>query len=144
MPEGRDELRNELLAMLAAGQELPDETHQHLVDAFLEGHDLAAAHPFRTLMRSAWTATHAAGAPAMAALAVLQGLLLYLFGQEMLSGVLGMPPYAGGYMRVWLLLGVLWVMEIVVTVLTVAAITRRSPPEHQPRAQRLKRALRPR
>jgi hypothetical protein len=79
--------------------------------------------------------------PAVAGIAVVHGLTLLIIGKWMLEGVMYLSPYSSVYWPAWTMLGVIWVVEVLVTLATISLLTRRSDEGSESRA-RHRRALR--
>jgi len=136
MRDARDELRSEVMALLAASQELPTDLREHLVEAFLSRLETERRSSRDTeRLRALYRATVPVNPATMFGIALTHGVILFLMGHFMLDTVLGLPVYATGYMPAWVVLGVLWVMEVLVTVAVVSIVKRRDNPGRHQRAR---------
>jgi hypothetical protein len=133
MSDSREDLRDELMAMLAASEELPPDVREHVVDAFLAG--LQAGRPAR---HTGDRLTIPVSAPVLLGVALGQGAIIFVSGHWMLDGVLEFPTYAQQYMPAWIVLGVLWLVEVLVTLVVISVLTGRRELEGKTRGKRRK------
>jgi hypothetical protein len=127
MSSRRDELRDELMALLAAGDELSGDTHEQLVECFLariETEGLDARRPNR--LQRLYDELVPVGLPAVAGIVVAHGLTLLIIGKWMLEGVMSLSPFDSVYWPAWTMLGVIWVVEVLITLATISLLTHRT------------------
>lgn len=126
MSSNRDRLRDELMAMLAAGEELPDDTREQLVESFLariEAEGLDTRRESR--LRAVYQEIVPVSLPGVAGIAVAHGLTLLVIGKWMLEGVMYLAPYDSAYWPAWTMVGIIWVVEVLVTLATISLLTHR-------------------
>lgn len=136
----QNELRQELLATLAAGRELPGDTDEYLIDGLLARLEPAAPTPHRLEeLRALYDAVIPVKPSTVARIAVAQGVVLFVLAEYMIHRL--WPyffPNAGGYTLLWEMFAVIWLVEVVVTVGAVAAVSQRT--ERRTSSHRKRRA----
>lgn len=140
MQPERTQLRDEMLAMLAASRELPPDIDGHLVDALLTQLDgKQALRPRgKTLWRARigparrWSA-YPLGLPVMAAIAALEAVLMAMF-VNFLTAIMDLPRYSSYGTQVRTAAVVLWVAQVAVAIGILCLWDRRLEREAQGRA----------
>lgn len=123
-----NELRQELLATLAAGRELHGDADEYLVDgllARLEPGELAPRR--REELRALYDAVIPVKPSTVARIAAVQGVVLFVLAEFAINRA--WPyffPNSDGYILLWEMFAVIWLVEVIVTVGTVAAVSRRT------------------
>jgi hypothetical protein len=136
MRNSRDELHDELMAMLAASEELPAETREHLVEAFLlrmQREDPGAR--ISETIRALYGAMVPVNLLTVLGIALAHGVVLFVMAHRILDSTIGMYPYQDTYMPAWIMFGVLWVLEVVVTLAAISAVTRQRNPSRKRQAR---------
>lgn len=116
-----NDLREELLAVLAAHRELDGTVDEELIAGLLE--KLAHRAPQRGFYWDVKGAYHEhipVNPSTVAAIAAAQGLTLLVLGEYMFKQVLGFHPFTDGYAQAWLTFALIWVVEVIVTVAIIA------------------------
>lgn len=125
MRNTHDELRDELMVMIAASKELPDDTYELLVEAFLtklEAGKPVQDHPKRLAAR--YRDLDPMNVAIVAAIAAAQGLILWMFGEYTLHTVMDLPTNDSVYVPAWMTIGVLWVAEVILTTVVIAILAK--------------------
>lgn len=127
MQDAHDKLRDELMVMIAASQELPDDTYEPLAEAFLA--KLQAQAPaqrhfeqlggfYRGLVPVNFTA--------LVGIAAAQGLVLWALGDFMIHEVMNLSTYDSVYTPAWVMLGIVWISEVIITVAAISIFAKRT------------------
>jgi hypothetical protein len=147
MPDNRDELRDELLAILAAQRELPPDADAHLVDQLLtklERHENEMASrisPFREHVNALVSAIPLSMRQ-LAAVAFIEAVAVAFFGYIVI-GLFGIDTNNDHWipraMPLWDALAFLWLLQMI---LTIAVLTFFKPgrPDRLPDAPRRQQA----
>jgi hypothetical protein len=122
MDTRRDHLKSELSAMLAAGKDLPSDNHPALVDAVLgrleTEHLLEGPSRLRALLDE-WVPV---SVPGIVSIALAHGLTLLVLGKVFVEGVMGTSSYYQDYWPAWMMLGLIWLIEVAVTLVTISVL----------------------
>jgi hypothetical protein len=120
----RDELREEMMAILAANRELSAEADEALVDSLLAKMASTAARRGRSAeLRALYGRLVPVGPWTVAAIAGAQGAVMVVLGRYLLERVLAYSYYMDGYMRAWAVFGVLWLAEVLVTIAVLSILS---------------------
>lgn len=112
----REELRDELIAVLGATRELSPDTDQHLAEAFLRRVD-AGARRRATSRPERATSTYAGplSLSSLAVIAAIEGGVMY-FSDELMKGYLGVYSYSSANTPMNTVFIGLWLVQVALTV----------------------------
>jgi hypothetical protein len=144
MSTDRNDLREEILAVLAAHRELDGSADEELVAGLLERIDYQPVERSRRAdLRAAYDALIPVKPSTVVTIAVAQGAVLLVLGEMMIRNAFN-DYYAaqGGLIPGLATLGILWIAEVIATVAVLAALVPRDTSERV--RQRRSPASRPR
>jgi len=123
----RNELREELLAVLAANRELTGEQDEALVESFLAR--LEATQPHRPLirLREIYEQLVPLTFPTVLVIAAAQGVTLFTLGAYLLQR-LDFYYGADGFVQAWVVFGFMWLAEVLVTIAVLSILAPREKP----------------
>jgi hypothetical protein len=143
MPDNRDDLRDELLAILAAQRELPPDADAHLVDQLLtklERHESGMASrisPFREHVNALISAIPLSMRQ-FAGIALIEAVAVAFFGYIVI-GLFGIDTnndhWVARAMPLWDALAFLWLLQMVLTI-AVLTVFKPERPDRLPDASR--------
>lgn len=133
----RNELREELLAVLAASRELTGEEDGVLVESVLS--KLEAEHVHRQWL-AGWREIYEQLVPlkisTVLVVAAAQGVVIFALGEYLLRRVLDFYYYTDGYGQAWVVFGVMWLAVVLVTIATLSILVPQQKPAHRSRTVR--------
>lgn len=131
-----NDLREELLAVLAAHRELDGSADEELVAGLLEkvGHQSPRGTHYPDL-RAAYDALVPLKLSTVAAIAVAQGAILLALGEYMISNVLDLY-YPDGSLDAWMVFALVWAVDVIATVAVLSVFTPREASDHSRRVRK--------
>jgi hypothetical protein len=135
MASDRNELREEILAVLAAHRELDGSADEELVAGLLEriGHQ-PMQRTRRDDLRAAYDALIPVKPSTVVTIAFAQGTVVLVLGEILLHRVFAFYYAEGGLIQSLATLGIIWIAEVIATVAVLAALIPRQ--EDNPVPQR--------
>lgn len=125
IPMKQNELRQELLATLAAGRELPGDTDEYLVDGLLARLEPVEPAPHRLEeLRALYDAVIPVKPSTVARIAAAQGVVLFVLAKLIIIDgfwSIILQNY-GSSTLMWETFAVIWLVEVIMTVAVVAAV----------------------
>jgi len=136
----RNDLREELLAVLAAHRELDGNADEELVSGLLERIAFQPRQPARyTDLRAAYDALIPVKPSTVAAIAAGQGAVMFVLGETLLHRLFVFYYPAGDFLPSVMTLGFIWVIEVIVTVAVLAALVPREEGDRHARRRPISR-----
>lgn len=129
----REELRDELIAVLGATRELSPDTDQHLAEAFLRRVDSGAGRRAKNRPeRARRSYARPMSLSSLAVIAAIEGGVMY-FSDELIKGYLGVYPYSSANTPMNTVFIGLWLVQVALTAVLPRVLPSITPYPSHPR-----------